>query len=106
MPSTLPRQDTAREVQRSKAHGLLALTRRSLAEMATSLRAEVWSVASEQWLDRAELPQPLRQRAASSGSASAHRDTGQHAQSSASGLFGHLEEVRLWKFVGRAGDPC
>ena len=95
MPSALPRQDSAREVQRSKAHGLLALTRRSLAEMATSLRAEAWSAAYKPGAMRDELHHPLWQRAASSGTDSAHRDTGQHAQSSASGLFGHLEEVRL-----------
>ena len=46
----------------------------------------------------------LRQFAAPS---SARATTNEHClRNSASGLFGHLMLVCLWKFVGRARDPC
>ena len=101
-------------VQRSKAHGLLALTRRSLAEMATSSRAGVWTLASERWLGRAELPHARFGSGLRRAGCSAH--PGAPSSTSQTVRAGYLvarEEVwrrawrlELWTCVGRADDPC
>ena len=77
-----------------------------LCDVTSRSRAEVWSVGRKLWLVRGELPLARWQWTASRGSAGALRGTAQHPRDGANGPFGQLEEVWLWKFVGRAGVPC
>ena len=106
MPTTLPSSDAARGALRSKEYSLPPRMRRSLAEMATSSCVEVWSVAHKRGALRDKRRHPRWQWTTSSGSTGASRDSENHPRDGVSGPFRHLSVWRLWKFVGRARDPC
>ena len=106
MLTPLPSSDRERGVPRSTGHWPPPRSRRSQANLVRGNAAEVWSLGSKLRLVRVELPHAHWQWTASRGSAGALRVTAQHPRDGANGPFGQLEEVWLWKFVGRAGVPC
>ena len=79
MPTALPTLHAALGVQRSKDHALASARERSCAILPSRMAADSRSVSSERRAMRAELPQPLRQRATSVGSVSARQDIEQHS---------------------------
>ena len=102
----LPRQHAALQVLGSEVLTLLVLTVRSLAEMATSSRVEVWSVARKCGALRGKRRHPLRQWTAPTRMPSPRADTDQQLRDGVSGPFRHLSAWWLWKFVAGARDPC
>ena len=105
MPTLLPSSDSAHEVQRSKAHRLQVLTRRSLANLATSSQVKVFSDDSRASRSEAHRPHPSPQQASSHIHPCTVADADQVPADATDGPHRHPEEVWLWKFVGRACDP-
>ena len=106
LPTTLPTSDCAPSGRRPQPHDLGRAGVAGSANGPTSSRAAGWSVRSRTAYLEARHPHPLGQWRAPVRNVWAAADAEHVPTSGASGPVRVCIHQPLWKFVGRARDPC